>query len=180
MIEILIPTLEARAAQFEYIHAKLLSQIGDLPINVRWLRDNGQNSTGFKRNALLQSSDADYTCFLDDDDDISDKYIKYLWDAANSGVDCASLTGIITFDGKGAKQFVHSIQYDRYFEDQHVYYRPPNHLNLIKRSIAQEFEFPDVTLSEDTPWAMQICNAKVLKTEFAIPEVIYYYKYVTK
>lgn len=180
MIDILIPTLEIRVDKFDYIYAKLMNQIGDLPIYIHWLRDGGQMSTGQKRNQLLQSSDQKYACFVDDDDDISDTYIKHIWDAAQSDCDCSSMCGIITFDGLGPKQFVHSIIYNVYFEDDRAYYRPPNHLNLMKTDISQNFLFPDVNLSEDTAWAMQIARANVLKTEYGIPENIYFYKYVSK
>lgn len=180
MIDILIPTLRSRAEQFDFILNKLKKQIGDLPVNVLWELDSGENTTGHKRNNLLNRANSKYACFLDDDDDISETYIKHLWAAANSGMDCASLGGLITFDGIGARPFVHSIQYDHYFETGLMYCRPPNHLNLIKTEISKQFTFPDVSLSEDTDWAMQIARENVLKTEYAIPEIIYFYKYITK
>lgn len=180
LFEILIPTLEERRETFDRLNTRIKMLIGDLPVDIRFSRDNRESTTGAKRNALLQNCEAEYFCFLDDDDDITDEYINWLVKAAKSGMDCASLGGIITFDGVGPRPFYHSIQYDRYFEDPKGYYRPPNHLNLMKTSIGKQFIFPDVTISEDTDWAMQVCNAKALKTEYAIPDIIYYYKYKTK
>lgn len=179
MIDILIPTLESRADKFNYIKGKLQAQIGDLPIRILSLCDSGEVSTGIKRNALLQGAEADYVCFVDDDDDVSDNYIEKITEAARSGLDCASLLGLITFDGRAPKYFIHSIIYENYSEGTE-YYRPPNHLNLIRRDIARKFEFPDKYISEDTDWALQISKAKALRTEFKIPDLLYFYKYVTK
>jgi glycosyltransferase involved in cell wall biosynthesis len=179
-IDILIPTLEARKESFEALTTKLRYFIGLHPINIVSELDNGEMSTGEKRNLLLQNSTAEYACFLDDDDDISDTYIQWLVKAANSGLDCASLGGIITFNGKGARPFIHSIQYDRYFEQGLLYCRPPNHLNLIRTDISKNFNFPHINLSEDTEWSMKLQQAGVLRTEFSIPEIMYYYKYYNK
>lgn len=183
-IAILIPTLYKREDSFNFIFSKISMQIqaaglGKL-IEITYARDNGHASTGHKRNHLLQSCSADYAAFVDDDDDVSDTYIHHLWMAACSGFDCASLGGIMTTDGRFPRQFVHSIQHDRYWGDDKCYYRPPNHLNLIKTEIGKQFTFPDKYISEDTEWAMQICHAKALKTEYPIPENIYFYKYKTQ
>lgn len=179
LIEILIPTLQERASKFAFIHSKLTAQAIGLPIKISWLMDNRERSIGAKRNELLQNARAKYACFVDDDDDVTDNYIQWLYKAALSDKDCASLAGHITFDGLGLRTFIHSIQYNHYFEDVH-YYRPPNHLNLIKTEISKQFLFADKSMGEDTDWAMDIANEKALKTEFAIPEVIYKYKYITK
>lgn len=137
-LSILIPTLEKRKTVFNKLYNKLIDQIEkfNLKNNVEIVVscDNGQKPTGQKRNELLQKSNGLYTCFLDDDDDVSNDYIKLIYDATLKDPDCISLTGIITFDGKNPKKFIHSIKYDSYFEKNNIYYRPPNHLNPIKRS----------------------------------------------
>lgn len=178
LIDILIPTVEDRVEKFNYIKTKLERLAEGKPIRVVSLCDNRQMTTGAKRNALLAMAEAEYICFIDDDDDVTDNYIEWQYKAALSGLDCASLTGLITFDGLAPKYFIHSIMYDGYSEGNE-YYRPPNHLNLIKREIAVQFKFPDLYISEDTDWAMQICRAKALKTQYNVPESIYFYKYIS-
>lgn len=176
-INILIPTLVERKASFDMLTKKLRYLIGDEPVAILDARDNRENTIGAKRNQLLRASYAPYICFVDDDDDVADNYIEKLLEAADSGLDCASLNGIITFDGRAPQRFEHSIRYDHYTDVGH-YKRPPNHLNLIRREIAIKFEFPEKNHGEDTDWAMMICEARVLKTEFYIPETLYYYKYI--
>jgi glycosyltransferase involved in cell wall biosynthesis len=190
-ISILIPTIKERERQFFTLSKKLETQASKIikdsdQVMILSRHDDKEVSIGAKRNLLLDKAIGDYCCFLDDDDDISDNYIEWMLKAAESGCDCASLMGIITFDGTGDSLFEHSLRYKEYKtvqganEYQIRYERYPNHLNLIKTSIAKQFKFPEINHGEDTDWATQIRDSGLLKTEFHIPEVIYYYKYVTK
>ena len=149
-------------------------------IQVLYLIDSGESSIGTKRNVLLSQAQGEYVAFIDDDDRISDDYISEVMTGIELGIDCCSLVGEITTDGKDPKVFVHSIKYKEYFEENGVYYRPPNHLNVIRREIATQFKFPRIDHGEDTDWAMQICNSGILKNEHQIKRTIYYYDYVTK
>lgn len=147
-------------------------------------------SIGAKRNWLLDKAESDYVCFIDDDDMIQPSYIDHMMKAIDSGCDCASLKGVITWDGKKAEVFEHSIKYKAYktndaFQPNYymhniTYERYPNHLNLIKTSIAKQFKFPEINHGEDTDWATQIFNSGLLKKEYDIKDIIYYYQYVTK
>lgn len=134
---------------------------------------------GKKRNLLLQRATGDYVCFIDDDDAISSDYVHLLARAVLQRPDCCSLVGQITTDGEHPRPFIHSIKYNKYSTQGGVYFRPPNHLNCIKASIAKQFSFPEVNHSEDTAWALQISSAGLLKKEVDIPQTIYYYKYIS-
>jgi len=180
-LSILICTLEERSEQFQNLFNKLNKQIQDLnledKVELLFYKDNRENSVGTKRNSLLEQSSGKYVCFADDDDDVHDNYIKMLHDKLKTNPDCVSLTGIITFNGSGPKRFIHSIRYNAYSQDADNYYRPPNHLNAIKRSIAIQFQFPETYYGEDTDWAMQICKSGLLKKEEVINEPYYFYLY---
>lgn len=178
---ILICTLHERAEQFERLCKKLQNQIEQLrlsdTIEILYFNDNRENSVGFKRNALLRASQGKYVCYVDDDDDIHDQYIEFIYNRLIKNPDCLSLAGIITFDGISSCHFIHSLQYDYYFDKDGVYFRPPNHLNPIRRSIAVQFSFPERNFEEDTDWAMQLARSKLLKTEEIISEPYYFYHY---
>ena len=103
-----------------------------------------------------------------------------IYEKLQKNPDCVSLKGIITFDGANPRIFIHSIKYDHYFEKDGIYYRPPNHLNTIKRSIAIQFQFPNENTFEDTNWAMQIARSKLLNVEEEILEPFYFYNYNTE
>ncbi len=142
------------------------------------------DSIGTKRNRLLEAAKGEYVCFIDDDDRVSLYYIPLLFNGLLMGVDCCSLLGEITEDGKNPQLFEHSIKYKEYRTNQIIgsrikYERFPNHLNCIKASIAKQFKFPEISHGEDTSFATQIFKSGLIKTEHYIPEIIYYYKYIS-
>ena len=178
-LSILICTLEQRKQYFDRLIRQLQPQKTN-DVEILFLRDNRQASIGTKRNLLLQSAQGDYTAFIDDDDRVSTRYVNLLLEGIEQGVDCCSLIGEITFNGRRPQKFIHSIEYKEYFERGKVYYRPPNHLNCIKAEISKQFVFPEINMYEDTNWAMQICDAGVLKTEHKIEETLYFYDWIKK
>ncbi len=179
-LDILICTIDSRIESFNYLYDKLSNQISIAGLNdvgILFKRDNKQMTVGRKRNVLVSESTAEYACFVDDDDDISDDYVRKIRQALDGNPDCVSLNGIITFSGIKPQTFIHSIRYNSYFEKDGIYYRPPNHLNPIRRSISASFMFPEKNCGEDTDWAMQICRSGLLRTEHFVEEPYYFYKY---
>jgi glycosyltransferase involved in cell wall biosynthesis len=175
ILSILIPTIPKRSGLLSVLLQELYRQIGNKPIEV--LVHKGEGTTGAKRNELVQSAKGEYVCFIDDDDAVSHQYIDLIIAALASKPDCLSLNGLMTTNGRHPHKFIHSLKFSAYFEQDKVYYRPPNHLNVMRRSIAEQFPFPDKTFGEDTAWAMDICAAQALKTEVEINEILYYYQY---
>lgn len=179
-LSLLIPSVTDRSHFLESLLQRINGQKGNHDVEILVELDNRQATIGSKRNKLLQRATGDYLAFIDDDDRISSDYIDLVFQGMEKGVDCCSLTGIITFDGLNPKPFIHSIKNDRYWEDEHAFYRYPNHLNAIKSSIAKQFHFPEINHGEDTSFATQMHQAKVLKTEHFIDSVIYFYDWVNK
>lgn len=139
-------------------------------------------SIGEKRNRLLSMSTGEYTVFIDDDDTISDDYIKLVLYAIEDGKpDCVGIKGVMSVIRNNVvtarKNFHHTIENDYYHESNRGYERPPNHLNPMKREIATKYQFKDVSMFEDTDWAMRICENKELKTEKYIDKTIYFYNF---
>lgn len=176
---ILICTIEEREQSFTKLRDKLKRQIAALGlenhIEILCCKDKrGEHTVGHKRNMLLEESAGKYGCFIDDDDDVHDNYIQLIYQRLLKNPDCVNLIGIITFNGANAKKFIHSINYTSYFEHNNIYFRPPNHLNPIRRSIAAQFIFPEKNCGEDTDWAMAIAQSQLLHTEETI-EIPYYF-----
>ena len=191
-LSILIPTIVGREAKlknllamfgkeepaldaFPHIDARI--EFKELSLEICIAKDDRQISIGEKRNKLLNDAAGDYVAFIDDDDRIRENYISLLMEGIDKGVDCCSLVGEITFDGKNPKPFIHSIKHDRYWEDERAYYRFPNHLNCIKSEIAKQFTFPLKNFSEDTEWAVKVHESGLIKTEHEINETIYFYDF---
>lgn len=181
-LSILIPTLPKR----QFVFNRLINQIFDqarecdLTNEIEVVVDDMlEPSIGAKRNILLQRATGDYICFIDDDDRIADDYLKLIFSALYQyQPDCCSLHGIITTDGKNPKHFYHSIKHESMYEADGVYYRPPNHLNVVKRELAQQCVFPDWKFAEDSNYCFQLLHKKLLKTEAVIEPVLYYYDYI--
>lgn len=187
-LSILIPTIKRHTRHLGRLTVELSSQILPYAGEVEVLIDDHEtDKIGTKRNRLLDRASGKYLAFVDSDDRVSDTYIKSIMEGIEKDVDCCSLKGVITFDGNDPEGFEHSLKYDKYetvetafwFLDQIRFLRFPNHLNTLRSSIVKQFRFPETNWGEDTDIATQIHNSGLLKTEHYIPEVIYFYDYVT-
>jgi cellulose synthase/poly-beta-1,6-N-acetylglucosamine synthase-like glycosyltransferase len=175
-LSILIPSLEERKPKLEQLKAELANQIGKRNVEVLSLSDNRQMSIGQKRNMLLTQSTGEYVSFVDDDDMVSPDYIEKVLNALTKNPDCSSLTGEIVFSDGYSRPFIHSLRYTQWIDDHEgkVYYRPPNHLNAVRRAIAVQVGFPPWNSGEDRSFSMGIRH--FLKKEEWIEGVIYNYK----
>jgi cellulose synthase/poly-beta-1,6-N-acetylglucosamine synthase-like glycosyltransferase len=175
-LSILIPSLEERKPKLEQLKAELASQIGKRNVEVLSLSDNRQMTIGQKRNMLLTQSTGEYVSFVDDDDMVSPDYIEKVLNALTKNPDCSSLTGEIVFSDGYSRPFIHSLRYDRWIDDHEgkVYYRPPNHLNAVRRAIAAQVGFPPWNSGEDRSFSMGIRH--FLNKEEWIEGVIYNYR----
>gem|GEM_PF-3908678 len=179
---ILICTLDERKESFEKICNKLQHQISinnlDNEIEILFFKDNREHSIGFKRNTLLEESQGEYVCFVDDDDDVHDLYIPMIYEKLVQKPDCVSLVGIMTTNGHNPEKFIHSIQFNnRYCTENGIHLRSPNHLNPIKRSIAIQFSFPENNFGEDRHWTLALAKSGLLKNEATLDIPYYFYQY---
>lgn len=178
---ILICTLPNRAQLFKSLTQKLHGQIGALgladQVEVLSFLDNKEHTVGHKRNVLMERSQAEYSCFIDDDDDVSDWYVERIYGGLLTNPDCVSLTGIFTRRGRHPQTFIHSLDYTSYFEEDRIFYRPPNHLNPVRRELVKQVQFPELNHGEDSNWAMTVCKKQLLRTEFKIDDPYYFYRF---
>lgn len=177
-LSILIPIKETYLPIYERLKSQLQDQITE-DCEVLELINDGSKSIGYYRNELLNTAIGKYVCFIDADDTIAHDYIVQVMQGIDKDVDCCSLMGIITTNGMHPTLFEHSIKYKAY-QLTNKYERYPNHLNVIKRNIAIQFEFKDISFGEDTDWATQIKNSGLIKTEHYIEKPIYFYEYITQ
>jgi len=152
------------------------SQIGDNPVEFLVFSDNAKRSIGAKRNDLLRLSKGKYVSFIDDDDRISDTYIKdILNEIVNWSPDVIVFDAEISFNGSNNKLVKYGREYD-YCEKSDAYYRHPNHLMVHKKENITEF-FNNINFGEDDEWASRMLPRIV--TQSRINKILYFYDYNT-
>jgi len=180
-LSILIVTLETRQEQFEKLLKSLENQITENnlqdEVEILTFSDNFDYPVGLKRNELLQQASGLFVAFIDDDDVVAEDYVQVIVQAIKSfpDIDCVGMKGKLVSKTLGEKEFIHSVRYTEFTEDEQYYYRPPNHLNPIRAEIAKQFMFPILNRGEDFNWAMQLSIKQVLQREVFIDKVLYYY-----
>jgi len=151
-------------------------QIQDKPVEVLILSDNACRPVGTKRNDMINLSNGEYICFIDDDDRVSDDYIDLiLKEIEDSNTDVVVFNAEISFDGINPKLVRYGKEFD-YCEKEDAYYRHPNHLMVHKKSNIKEF-FKDVKFGEDDEWAFR--QLQNIQTQRRIEKVLYFYDYKT-
>lgn len=173
---VLIPSLNDRTVKLQQLMGALQPQKRE---NVEFLvlSDSGQMSIGQKRNMLLNQSKGEYVAFVDDDDMVPPDYVERILAAlAKGNPDCTSLTGRIVFSDGYSRPFIHSLRYESWIDDHDnkVYYRPPNHLNAVRREFAVQVGFPPVNMGEDRHFSHNI--RPLLKKEAWIDGELYEYR----
>lgn len=165
----------------DYVFENLSDEYFTLPIskeyNAEFIIDDTDDITiGEKRNNLIERSKGKYITFIDDDDLISSNYFIHLSNAISKGVDVCQIVGKYYKNNEFISDFVHSIKYNYYGEENNVLVRPPNHLNMIKKELINDIKFENKFYNEDTEWALKISNLGILKTEYEVNEVMYFYE----
>lgn len=176
ILSVLIPTVPARREAAWKLFDKITAQAEGQPVEVLVLLDNKKRSTGLKRDALLQASAGDYIAFADDDDDVSEHYIKRILTAASVGP-----WGVIVFDtdcslnGASPVRIRHSLRFPNEQYNPAGFKRGPWQMHAWRGMIARAVRFPDLQNGEDSAWC-----AEMKRNTFSyakIEEVLYHYRY---
>jgi glycosyltransferase involved in cell wall biosynthesis len=177
ILSILICTLPRRNDKLRRLLDILLPQVDE---RIGIVQNDLQTLTiGAKRNALINESSGEYVCFMDDDDLITKDYVSKVMEALKSKPDCVGIQGVMLTNGICPRRFFHTIEVDKWYTNGCEYYRTPNHLNPIKRSIAKQVMFNEFSsFGEDKEYSSGIRS--LVKTEVMIDDPIYYYLYYTK
>jgi glycosyltransferase involved in cell wall biosynthesis len=180
LLSILMPTLDDRKHFFNHISQKLsnqIKQVGEKDVEFLFYCDNRERTTGHKRNVLLQQARGKFVVFVDDDDDVSPNYVDLICKAIRQhDVDAIGICGIYTENGLNPKPFITGRKYN-WETIGNTYCRFVNHISPIKRTIAQQFDFPDLTIGEDYQWTMAIRDSGLVKTDYIIQDKVYFYEF---
>jgi len=176
-LSILICSLTERRNIFlDRLLDKLEPQVKDKNVELLIFSDNAKRSIGQKRNDAIKMANGKYTCFIDDDDLVSDDYVDLiLKEIRDWSPDVIVFDALITFDEQRPKLVKYGREFD-YCEKEDAYYRHPNHLMVHKKSNITEW-FLDLKTGEDDEWASRMLDRIV--TQSRIEKILYYYEYRT-
>lgn len=180
ILSVLICSLEKRAKMLAALTAELNRQRAQYglidDVEILSSVDGGAMSIGGKRNHLMRQATGKYVCYVDDDDSVSDDYLYLMVNACRlqPEVDCVGIVGDILWRGEHCS-FVHSIIYSEWKYEGGQFFRPPNHLNPVKREIAMRFPFVEKNKGEDFDYSCAMQRAGALQSEAMVPATVYFY-----
>lgn len=169
--------------RIEHVKSRYFLKIGEIFIEILVYVDDKKITTGAKRNWLYQNATGMWISSVDDDDEPANNYISEVLKAVESDPDAVAINGTYSEDGRPAGTWAISKYYPyiKTFKGRQPHYlRYHNHLSPIRRSIAVQFPFPDISHKEDYVFATALHNAKAIKTEVKINVPLYHYKYNSK
>jgi len=162
------------------LYTRMLEQAEDhTDIEILCLIDNKSMTIGEKRQALLDSARGKWVGFMDDDDGISDDYIKNLHEAMTQHP-----SDVITFDqhcSVNGKEFSVNFRmgnpHDPYIPGAGTLHlkRPPYHMCFWRSEIAKSAKFKPSSYGEDLAWCMEMYPK--IRSETHIDKVLHYYNY---
>ena len=168
-LSLLVPTVGPRCRLLNRLLYSLENQIEaaeltrKIEILLNW--DDFQKTIGQKRNELLQAATGRFVCFLDDDDMVHPKYCSLVNDVIETDdYDCIAYKKMrIGVSGQKHPNF-------------HLCNREnPCDICLmpVRRHIAQQFEFPNISTFEDCTWGNKVQASGLLKREYFIDKMMY-------
>jgi hypothetical protein len=177
-VAFLIPTIAGRESSLTSLMTSIREKMGRLAPQLRYTInlsfDNRETSVGMKRQHLLQNSEAKYSAFVDDDDEIADSYIEDLAKTIEGSYPVMRLRGQI-----GPYTFTHSLEnkLDSPMARGEVFLRPPNHLNPMMTDVAKFISFGDAVRGEDLDWTIRMARTGFLTHEYRSDDSRIHYIY---
>lgn len=181
---ILIPSLPARRELRKRVLDRLEYQLGTCDyddIELLVLEDNRSREYGPKLQAMIDIAQGEYVCFVDDDDLVSDHYVKTLRPLMD-GVDHVGFTASISIEGGPWKPVYYSVKHKVWRDTPKGYYRNPQHLTPIRRDLAVQIPWRG-HYGADRDWSTRMAEAGLIQTENLAPKddpVYFYYCDTTK
>lgn len=178
-LSILIPSVIQHELFLIELFDNLNRQTLPFPGMVEILVDKHEtDSTGKKRNRLLEKSCGDYIVFVDSDDYVFQYYVSEVLKGTETDCDCMGIQGYMTTDGKSKIGFELSKDFNNETirrDGKSFYLRKTNHICPVKRELAMKVMFPDKSNAEDKDYS-EMLNP-LLKKEYKIIPVMYHYRF---
>lgn len=150
-------------------------------VEVICLYDNKKRTIGEKRNNLIDLAKGKYLVFLDDDDRVSDMYIKLVMEAIIQypQADCIVYDCMFTKNGEQNMLCKYGIELDYNYakpEQGIIWTGKPAHTMVYRSQIAKSHKYPNMQFGEDIAWVKLACRDIVHQVR--IHEILYFYDWV--
>jgi glycosyltransferase involved in cell wall biosynthesis len=152
---------------------KQITNVGQDQVELLYLGDNKKRTVGQKRNNLLQIAAGDYVCFVDDDDMVAPDYVAKILPHLDGTTDVICFQSHLTWNGAKMNPTYFSKAFPRNADYNDRYERLPNHLMPVRRALALQVGYHDITVHEDNDYSDRL--KPLLKSEKIIPEILYHY-----
>ena len=180
-LSILTPSVPSRVnGSLTKLIEKIEKQIQDNNLDKRVehliLIDNKIRTVGRKRDNLIQSAIGQFVAFVDDDDDISDDYVKELTNAikAKPDVDVITFKQSCFIENYPRSVVLFGLQHDNEsYVPGTIFKRKPFHVCAWNRNLAQQYRVPSNNICEDAGWVSQMWDKA--KTEHFIDKILHAY-----
>ena len=171
-------------------------------VELLYLMDNKRRSVGAKRNALLDMAAGQYVSFIDDDDAVSDDYVRRIYRAVVETAKSERPADVICFRQLAHLQ-PHGIIHDCSYSLAHwsgreperrrqlapapgpdgkplpntlLWTGPPAHTMVWRREIALSARFPDKQFGEDADWVDAVCSKAAAEIQLG-GDPLYHYNF---
>jgi glycosyl transferase family 2 len=173
--DILICSIVHRTGMLADLLAELERQLQP-GVGVRVCRDNLETEYGDKCQRLLDSSEAEYVSFLDDDDWIESDFISAIYKALQKRPDYVGFKVRYTEDGEPQVPVFHTLARHGWENTSEALYRDIVHFNPIRRDLAvrSQWEGGD---GADARWAQGLRDQGIVKTEVFIDRELHHYRH---
>lgn len=188
LLSILIPTIPERNERFTKLYNELMRQktefetfhdsLGRVEVIVDSSKKflDGGLSIGKKREALVQSAEGKYLCFLDDDESIPPNYLEALMRLCHQDQDIVTFQALAkmkTFWAMVDMRLGYKV--NDQINPNYTARRPPWHCCPVKSIYAKMFEFPDLNNAEDFVWMEKVLSC--VTTEAHTEAILYQYNH---
>lgn len=180
-LTIAIPTIQSRVEQFDKLFTFIAGQIYENNLSefveLIYLCDNKEITIGEKRNRLVAMAKGDYLVMIDDDDNVHDNYVKWVYEALKENPDCVGYKELCVYAKGITKKSVFSKKY-RQWQDNFGgfdFVRTPFYKSPLRIEIYKDHPFQNISFGEDHEFAKIIYH--FLKAEVFIDEFMYIYQH---
>lgn len=178
-LSILVCALKERDSS--RLSQEFLSQAERFPGLVEILveSDDGQLSSGIKRQRLLEQARGEYVCYFDDDDWPAEDYLQQILEGCFQCVDVVTFNLMMTFR-KGGRRIKNSEtwRFGLHQNNRRLGKMSANHLCAWKRDIARRVAWcPVLGYADDQVWYQPLVAGRFAQREHHIDKILYHYRY---